>query len=369
MNPSLNLPAMFSTHRLLKGMLVEGNDGQVVLKTEQGTVPVQLEGLAVPFGREIIFQVIREEPGKIVLSPYHVESLTEKLPFLKDLFGENQQAALEVLQALTNENLPLTREIFADIKRWMLTAEKVWGVKVHPQVFAFLRAKELPINPQTALWALYALFPFVQQELWGMTEEGQQLAQRWLEVWRGKQTPVPPRGDAARAEALTDEVAARIVEFLTGLRKAVKKPFALSSSGREEEPTLRQAVSFLEMHARHDLSLPHFLFYLFSADGQPQVRWEGRGDQAGKAEPSGGFSFRLIFQSPTLGTVEIIGAKNPEGLQLKVRAESSLALQRLTALQPYLENKGWLISNFQFESGPADDHRERFIPLQVDGWL
>ncbi len=373
MNGPLNLPTIFTTHRFLKGMLVEGKDGQVVLKTDNGFIPVQLEGSMPPFGREIIFQVIREEPGKIVLSPYHMESITEKLPFLRDLFGNNLQAAFELLQALTNENLPLTREVFADLKKWMLTAEKVWGVKVDPRVFAFLRAKELPVTPQTVLWALYALFPSVQRELWWMTEKGQELAQHWLAVWRGtKKTDSPQSvGVSPDPEALTGDLAERVFNFLTGLRGLVKKHYGFySSSGKvEKEQLLRQAVTFLEALARNDSSLPHFLFYLFSEDGQPQVRWEGRGSKAGKAGSSGEFSFRLIYQSASLGEVEITGVRNQAGLQLKVRTENSLALKQFPALRSFLEQKGWLISRFQVESGAEDCRQERFIPLQVEGWL
>lgn len=369
MNSYLNLPTMFATHRLLKGILAQRSNGQVVLKTDQGNIPVQLEGSEAPFGREIIFRVIREEPGMIVLSPYHIESLTEALPFLKELFRTDQQSALELIQAITNENLPLSREVFTDLKRWMLTAEKVWGVKVHPQAFTFLMAKELPITPKTVLLAIYTLFPSIQKEMWRMTEKGQQISQGWAEIWRGGQ--VPARGSTVRPEDVGPRIEARIFTFLTELPKVVKKNYANYSfpGKKEKEQMLPQAVTFLEAEARHDLSLPHFLFYLSSEDGRQQVKWEGRGERAGEAEPSGNYSFRLGYQSPTLGAIEVIGVRNPTGLQLTIRAESSLALDRLKAMQPYLETKGWSISKFQLESVREIGNKDRSIPLRVDGWL
>ena len=105
------------------------------------------------------------------LSPYRLETLEEALPFYKELFAGEEDLGRRLLLAAVQESLPLTREVFFNLKKGLFTAEKEWGVKIHPRVVAFLQARALPLTPRTLLWALYVLFPSVQKVMWQRTGE------------------------------------------------------------------------------------------------------------------------------------------------------------------------------------------------------
>ena len=151
-------PSQLGMNGLLKGQLEQSQDGRVLLRTKQGVFPVRVEGEGVPFGKEVVFRLLREEPGLVVLSPYRLETLGEALPFFKELFAGEEILGRQLLLAAVQENLPLTREVLFNLKRGLLTAEQAWGVKVHPRAVAFLQARALPLSPRTLLWAYMFCF-------------------------------------------------------------------------------------------------------------------------------------------------------------------------------------------------------------------
>ena len=81
------LPYQLRAKGFIQGHLEQSKDGQVILRTKQGVFPVKVEGEAVPLGEEVVFRLLREEPGLVVLSPYRLETLEEALPFYKELFA------------------------------------------------------------------------------------------------------------------------------------------------------------------------------------------------------------------------------------------------------------------------------------------
>ncbi len=368
MNSSFSMPVNLETHRFIKGTLVRSSAGQVILETSKGNFPVKIEGSDAPFDQEIIFRLIHEEPGLLVLSPYHVESLFETLPFLKNLFFTDEEAGMKLLQAVVKEGLPLTREVFCDLKKWLLTAEKVWGVKIHPQAFTFLMAKGIPITPKSVLWALYTLFPSVQKELWRMAASSEKLLPLLTE---GRKENFETKQNLSLQDAAGDSALFKkeLLDLFTLLPKHFRdKSSSLHSSDSLVDRLFKDAVKFLEVEARSDQSLPHVLLYLFNED-KPLVRWEGRGSSPAGLENNNNFSFRFHFKSALLGKIQVIGVNNKSGLNLMITVERLLSPNYFQDLKPFLENKGWRIIGVHVQQYNEVKSKGSSLPLRVDGWL
>lgn len=368
MNSSFSMPVNLETHRFIKGTLVRSSAGQVILETSKGNFPVKIEGSDAPFDQEIIFRLIHEEPGLLVLSPYHVESLFETLPFLKNLFFTDEEAGMKLLQAVVKEGLPLTREVFCDLKKWLLTAEKVWGVKIHPQAFTFLMAKGIPITPKSVLWALYTLFPSIQKELWRMAASSEKLLPLLTE---GRKENFETKQNLSLQDAAGDSALFKkeLLDLFTLLPKHFRdKSSSLHSSDSLVDRLFKDAVKFLEVEARSDQSLPHVLLYLFNED-KPLVRWEGRGSSPAGLENNNNFSFRFHFKSALLGKIQVIGVNNKSGLNLMITVERLLSPNYFQDLKPFLENKGWRIIGVHVQQYNEVKSKGSSLPLRVDGWL
>lgn len=333
----------------IKGRLEQTQEGQVVLKTGQRVIPVKLDGESAPFGQETVFRLLREEPGLIVLAPYRSETIGEALPFFKQLFAGDEDFGRKLLRAAVQESLPLTREVLSNLKRGITIAKRQWGVQVHPRAIAFLQARAIPLTPRSLLAALYTLFPSVQKTMW-------QKAGRGL-IMNSKMTEgmgLPLSTPEQRAEEKIPD--------------ATKKPGL--------EPVLREAITFLQCEARRDATLPHFIFCLFPT-AEREARWEGRyfsdreksEEQVERGASGESYAFRLLYQSPCLGQLEVIGVNNQSGLKLTVKADRSVLDNHLFAgFQSYLEEKGWPIQAVQFEESQAEEDVD-LHPLRIDGWL
>jgi|GEM_PF-3317231 hypothetical protein len=344
------LPYQLRAKGFIQGHLEQSKDGQVILRTKQGVFPVKVEGEAVPLGEEVVFRLLREEPGLVVLSPYRLETLEEALPFYKELFAGEEDLGRRLLLAAVQESLPLTREVFFNLKKGLFTAEKEWGVKIHPRVVAFLQARALPLTPRTLLWALYILFPSVQKVMWQRT---------------GEQPPILPFLDKRPVDK--------------GADAAEKNNTAVATKDELLEVVFREAGTFLRHQAQHDPGLPHFLFYFFPTP-QKEIRWAGRGfaplDQTSDDEGNEGrapnrrrYAFCLAYQSAVFGKLEIIGVNNQFGLKLKVVADGSvLSPNHFAGLKAYLEEKGWPVQLVEFEEYQGEEAAP-FQPLRIDGWL
>src|SRR5690554_211593 len=155
----------------INGKLTKNDQGELVLTTESRSIPVRLEGASIPLGKEVVFKFLRAEPGRLLLTPLSQwESLEENLPFLKNIPLAERGEWEALIKAAVQEKLPLDQDVISAMRKWSLTAEKSWGVKVAPEVFAFLIRKGLPVAPATALWALYVRYPSVQKEVWRQFE-------------------------------------------------------------------------------------------------------------------------------------------------------------------------------------------------------
>lgn len=153
--------------RFINGKLTKTIEGELFLKTSSGSIPVRIEGASVPLDQEVLFEFLRAEPGRLLLTPLtEWESLRQALPFLEGMSQAEQGTWEELVKAAVQEGLPLDQDVLLSLRKWSLTAEKSWGVKVAPQVFAFLLNKGLPVTQATALWALYARYPTIQKEIW-----------------------------------------------------------------------------------------------------------------------------------------------------------------------------------------------------------
>ena len=343
------LPYQLGSKGFIKGQLEQSKDGRVVLRTKQGVFPVKVEGETVPLGEEVVFRLLREEPGLVVLSPYRLETLGEALPFFKELFAGEEVLGRKLLLAALQENLPLTREVLFNLKKGLITAEKQWGVKTHPRAVAFLQARNLPLAPRTLLWALYILFPSVQKVMWQQTSD---------------QPPILPFSTKKEVDKGAE---------------AGEKNTAVTTKDELLEVVFREARTFLRHQAHRDPGLPHHLFYYFPPT-QAEIRWVGRGfaslDQTGEEEDNEHreqnqprYAFCLAYQSPVFGKLEIIGVNNQSGLNLKVLAASSVLSQNYFAgLQAYLEDKGWPVRSVEFEEYQVEEEAN-FQPLRIDGWL
>ena len=353
MNAGSLPPFLMGTRGFIRGQLEQSKDGQVVLRTKQGVFPVKVEGEGVPLGAEIVFRFLREEPGLVVLSPYRPETLWETLPFFKELFAGEETLGEELLRAAVQENLPLTRDVFINLKKGLIAAEKEWGVKIHPRAVAFLQARAIPLTPRTLLWALYLLFPSAQKVMWQQADE---------------QPPILPffakRKAADAEEAKTGEKnSAPLTETEDELLAGI----------------FREARIFMQRQANRDPGLPHLLFYYCPAP-QREIRWAGRGfapfeQKDGDAEKKEcepnptHYAFCLAYQSPVFGNLEILGVNSQSGLNLKVLASRAVLAQNLFAgLQAYLEAKGWPVQSVAFEEYRAEESTV-LQPLRIDGWL
>src|SRR5690554_5512085 len=117
--------------RLLRGRVVKSAAGELLLKTPKGSFPVKLEGQPIPLGKEFAFKFLRQEPGRVILTPLSQwEYWQEALPFLQELPGADCDEWESWIRAAVRQGLPLDKEVLFSIRRWSLTAEKDWGVKV-----------------------------------------------------------------------------------------------------------------------------------------------------------------------------------------------------------------------------------------------
>ncbi len=351
------------THRFVRGKLQRANDGTVVLKTSSGSIPVKIEGNMLPLEQEEIFQLIREEPGLLLLAPYRKESLTEVLPFLKELLLNNEKEAMHLLQAAINEELPLTKEVFSSLKKWELTAEKIWGVKADPKVFAFLLAKKLPITPRSVIWAVYSLSPSIQKEIWKMAVRGGNLPQ----LLKDREGKSMVQNNETGKEILAEELSKQITSLLERLNS---KKSVLNINKSKEEEILKEAAKFLEAEASKDPSFPQVVLYLCNEE-KNQIRWEGKGFKAADESCKDSFSFRLTYQSPILGDLQISGVNNSTGLNLMVtfEEESRFSFNYFSELKDLLQSKGWKVKGLHFQHLKKTDKKEKPVPLRVDGWL
>ena len=342
-------PYHFGAKGFIKGQLEQNKDGQVVLRTREGVIPVKVEGDGVPLGEEVVFRLLREEPGLVVLTPYRLETIGEALPFFKELFAGEEDFGRKLILAAVQENLPLTREVLLNLKKDLITVEREWGVIVHPRAVAFMQARNLPLAPRTLLWALYILFPSVQKVMWQRTSD---------------QPPILPFLAKRQADKRPE----------AGEKNTIVKP-------KDEllEAVFREARIFLWHQARRDPGLPQLLFYYFPTP-QTEIRWVGRGfaycDQTdgdeGDEHPEQNqprYAFCFAYQSPVFGKLEIIGVNNQSGLNLKVVADRVVLIQNYFAgLQAYLEDKGWPVRSVEFEEYQVGEIAD-FQPLRIDGWL
>lgn len=349
MNSGYLPPYHPGTKGFIKGQLEQSKDGQVVLRTKQGVFPVKVEGEGIPLGAEIVFRLLREEPGLVVLSPYRLETLWETLPFFKELFAGEETLGRQLLLAAVQEKLPLTREVLLNLKKGLITAEKEWGVQIHPRAVAFLQARNIPLAPRTLLWALYLLFSAVQKVMWQQT---------------GVQPPILPFLAKSHAEEEGD----------TGEENP-----AAQTGDELVEAVFREARIFMRQQADRDPGLPHLLFY-YCPTPKTEIRWAGRGfgfpeekngdeEKEGREQNQPCYAFCLAYQSPVFGKMEIIGVNNQSGLNLKVLADRAVLSQNLFAgLQAYLEAKGWPVRSVKVEEYQAGEAAS-LQPLRIDGWL
>jgi len=349
-NPLSSSP--FPVRGFIRGYLEQTGAGEVVLKTSQGVYRVKLEGEIALREGEIVFRVLREEPGLLVLTPYRIETLTEALPFFKALFANEEELGRKLLMAAVQENLPLTREVLAGLKRGLITAERQWGVQVHPRALAFLQARAIPLTPRSLLWALYTLFPAVQKVMWQKAGTGGKLLP----------DPVVQKGEGSGETGRSGEEGRSVVQ------------------GKVLANALKEAVAFLHQRAGREPTLPHFVFYLFPTT-QTEVYWIGRkfpaaeptgAEQDGKGEGEG-FGFCLEYQSTFFGRLQITGVGNQLGLSLTIGAERAVLDQNLLRdLGPYLTKKGWPVRSVEFYERQGEKGEEfppAFRPLRIDGWL
>lgn len=348
----MNLSFPTGIPRLLRGQLVKGEEGRLFLKTAKGFFPVRLEGEPIPLGREFTFKFLRYEPGRVVmarLTPW--EYWQESLPFLKELPG-NEEEWQKLLQAALRQNLPLEKEILLSLRRWVLTAEKKWGVDVDPEAIAFLLKKNLPVTPGTILAALYLLFPRVQKEIWLNAH-----------AFPGK----PP----GREE---EEAGERLLSFFTSaLAKAAGKGEDGEGLRGLWTGLLRMVSRFLAAQAGQDEALPQMVVCL-SPGPEKTVRWEGRGPEAGE-EREKGYSFRLAWNSRILGPVEVAGVAREDEVELLVAVEKTRveaqpeAWRDLQELKSYLEDRGWKVNQVLFSQITEGEEKAEPVPPRVDGWV
>lgn len=348
-------PIVFSSGipRLLRGRVLKSAEGELFLKTPKGSFPVQLEGQSIPLGEEFAFKFLRHEPGRVILTPLSQwEYWQEALPFLKELPGAGSGCKEweSWIRAAVRQGLPLDKEVLLSLRRWSLTAEKNWGIKVDPEVFAFLLRKNLPVTPGSILLSLYLLFPRVQKEVWLNA----------LPRPKGEQ-----RGD--------EETGRQLLELITsGLAKATGREE--SGEGRRGLWTgiLRAAAKFLTGQACQDEAFPHLAFYL-SPRPEKTAGWVGRGTGEGDGEK--GYSFRLTWHSKVLGQVEITGVERKEELDLLIGLERTAmesrpeVLRGCKEIQSYLENRGWKVKNLFFSQLNGKKQERSFIPPRIDGWI
>lgn len=218
--------------RFINGKLTKTTAGELFLKTSSGSIPVRIEGASVPLDQETLFEFLRAEPGRLLLTPLtEWESLQHALPFLKGMPQAEPGIWEGLVKAAVAEELPLDQEVLLSLRKMSLTAEKSWGVKVAPRVFAFLLRKELPVTQATVLWALYTRYPAVQREVWH---------QLWLSQEEGAPAQAPgedsPSSGGTPGFKQGEEVRTNFLHGKSGqdLAVTIKNLLKLLGEGRKE---------------------------------------------------------------------------------------------------------------------------------------
>ena len=148
---------------IIEGVLIQ-RDESLVLKTNNGELPVRWLGTQAPLSERLLFSIVGHDDNSLILSMVS-QNEVDRLEFMLKEWGfDNLFPWRTIIGELVREEMPITREILLSLRQNLRLAQQEWGVAIHPRIIVYLLARNLTITPQTVFWALYRLYPNLRGE-------------------------------------------------------------------------------------------------------------------------------------------------------------------------------------------------------------
>jgi hypothetical protein len=302
----------------LEGKLAQDQSGQLLLQTRDGeAIPVRLMGIDLPLGQEMSFELAGREGQSLVYRAGTADSNISRFELLLKSWGMNaDQSWQEMMSALYQEGLPLTKDNLFALERNLRLIRQEWGLQINPRILAMLMAKGIPVRPLTVLLTLYRTVPELRQEI------AQAIGLQLAEV------------DTTTAETIEE---------------------TLPSINRHQVPD--------------DGNVSHVWQGLFGpvvcrTDDQGEIHWPLDDSRQGKRRPAEKFGFEMI--PPCIGLVEVDVEWGSQGSKVTLTVERDYLEVFQQAIPPWqrsLNERG--IPAVVFVQAFGKQHPD--LPTIIDG--
>jgi hypothetical protein len=300
---------------LIEGVLIQREEA-LFLKTSIGELPVRWLGTQAPLSERLLFNIVGRDDKSLFLSLVS-QNEVERLEVLIREWGFDTSFPWRIIVGeLVREEMPITRENLSSLKQSLLLAQEEWGVVVHPRIFVYLLARNLPIKPYTVLWALYRLYPDLRGDLPAQFS----------------------RRRSFQADLLDTENFETILKGMGGSNTDSAMPI---------EPIYVQGA----LYTKEIWEFP---------DGG-QIHWHHSSKKRDKVD--NGFRFELI--PPNLGLIEVLGKKDGTAYQISLTVDSHLVREfgeELPHWQVELERQGYQVI-LSIESAQSFTPK---LPMKID---
>lgn len=259
----------------IEGRLMLDQSGQPMLRTQAGELlSVRLMGIDLPLGQQMTFELIGKEGATLIYSAgANIQEMPRFESLLKSWGMEPDASWRDVMTALYQEGLPLTKDNVLALERNLRLIRQEWGFLIKPKVLAMMMAKNIPVQPQTVLATLFRAVPELRQEI--AKAIGLQLA----------------------------EVDTQTMETIEKTLQGIKEQIHLLDS---QDPNQAWQAALGTVVCR--------------TDDQGEIHWPAEESSKDEKEFSEKFGFELI--PPHIGLVEVGVHWSPEGSKVTLTVEA-----------------------------------------------